>query len=551
MSWINRQIAKIAPGYALKREVALRRLERLESLGNMKSNRRTFDAISKSRMRYDFLTTDASADRALQNTENLRYHVRRLEYNNGFIAGPIRRIVSNVVGQGFTLNAMVTEDEYADWEPFPRINAAIAARFNYQLEKNWKIWVKQADKRLILGYWELVAIAEGALLRDGEVLVIGRESARRDRMIPYCIEVLEIDRLQSPMSEVGNPRIRNGIRFDEEGAPISYFVRKEHPGETYVMGLKADDFDEIPAFNPDGTRKVHHLFNPVRPEQTRGFSQFAAGLKNMQDLERYEEAEIYARLEDACLTGIVKTTAPEQFQGGMTVGTVNDEDGEGSSQQLHEFAPGKWNYLAPGEDITIHNPQRSNQNMDVFTNHLLRGPANALDIPPEVLSQNWQGMNYSNARTVLLQFYKACRERQAYLVNHLCIPNLENVTRSLVARGKVQAPGFDRRPDAFLRHGWTLPGWQWVDPLKESSGKEKDVANNFDTITGVCAAQGKDIDEVLEVRAKELQRIQKLEAKYGVKFPTPKGTDSQPAQDQSGDEEDGDQPARSDIRRVK
>ena len=546
MSWVGRQIAKIAPGYALKREVALRRLERLEKLGNMKG-RRTFDAISGSRMRYDFLTTDASADRALQNTENLRYHVRRLEYNNGFVAGPIRRIVSNVVGQGFKLNAMVSEDEYPNWEPFPRINPETAARFNYQLEKHWPIWMKAADKRLILHYWELVAIAEGALLRDGEVLVIGRESARRDRMIPYCLEVLEIDRLQSPMSEVGNPRVRNGIRFDEEGAPIAYFIRKEHPGETYVMGLKAADFDEIPVFNANGTRKIMHLFNPVRPEQTRGFSQFAAGLKNMQDLDRYEEAEIYARLEDACLTGIVTTPAPEPFQNAMTVGTVNDENEEsGSSQQVHEFAPGKWNYLNPGEDITIHNPQRANQNMDIFTNHLLRGPANALDIPPEILSQNWQGMNYSNARTVLLQFYKACRERQNYLVHHLCVPILENVTRALVAYGKVAAPGFDRRPDAFLRHAWTLPGWQWVDPLKEAKGKETDVQNNFDTITGVCAAQGKDVDEVLETRARELRQIQKLEEKYGVKFPSPKGGEAPPAP-----ADDEDEPARGGIRRVK
>lgn len=546
MDWLNRQIARVAPGIALKREVAARRLERLEQLAPRErtNGERSFEAVSGNRLYHDFLAPRSSADSALSGAESLRHHVRQLEYNNGHVAGPVRRIVNNVVGRGIRFQSRVTADDPENrFTPFPRIDEMRAERWNYEMERLFRSWAQVADVRRLLSWWRIQRIVTGALVRDGEVLVIGRESRRKDRRIPYCLEILEIDRLQTPMSEISNPRIRNGIRYDDEGAPEAYFVLKRHPGENLRLAMRADDFEEIPAFYPSGAKRVLHLFDPMRPEQSRGFSEFAAGLKAMMNLDRYQEAEIYAALEDACLTGFVYTEDPSGFQGEYTTGNLDGEDSAGKEPRIHEFAPNKWHYLNPNEKVKIHAPSRPNSAFGELSAQLLRDPANALDVPPEVLSQDWKGMNYSNARTVLLQFQLSCRVRQAYLADDLCCPVHENVARFGVAGGEIYGAGFDRRPEDFLAHAWIPPGWHWVDPEKEANAADTGLGNNTETLTDLCASRGEDVDEHLETRARELKRMQDLEEKYGVEFPRGSNSQDGGAGNSSGeDDEEKDDP---------
>jgi len=519
MSWLNSAIKKIAPIFALKREIATRRLARLQDIKS-----RSFEATVGGRLRYDFLTTSKSADGATKDDiGTLRSHVRQLEYNSGNVAGPIQRITTNVVGQGIKFQARIKKDDpYARTGGSP-ISEQAAKKTNAQIEKLFKRWTKKADTKLTSTFYELQALAEAALIRDGEALVVGRESARTDRAVRYCLQILEADRLQTPAQEITNPKIRNGIEFDAEGAPKTYYLLKQHPGDAMSMALSPDDFEEVPAFYPNGTKKVIHLFNPVRPEQTRGYTRLAAGLKDLQDLDRYREAELMAALEDACMTGVVTTEAPTAWQQASTKASGSEE-----YDRIQEFAPGEWHYLAPGEKVDIHSPKRPNDAFGEFNNQLIRGPANALDIPPEIMSQNWAGMNYSNARTVLLMFYAFCRLQQQYLKTHLCEPVYEVFLNTAIATGKLTIPGYATRKADYQEHAWIAPGWQWVDPVKEAKGKEIEVQNNFATLTDICAAQGLDFEEVIETRARELQKIQEQEKEKGITFPSKTGPPAPP-----------------------
>jgi len=535
LSWLNKQIAKIAPGFALKREVAQRRLNRLENLGNSGRGRRSFDSIAGGRMRYDFLTTSKSADAAIKDDiDSLRKHVRQLEYNNGFVSGPIRRIVNFTVGRGFRLQASVKADE--DDYYFPRITEQDAKRVNTTAEREFKLWSKESDRRLIQTFAEQCRVATSSFIRDGEVLVIGRESDRRSRMIPYCLEVLECDRLQTPMEEMNNPSVRNGIRYDNEGVPEAYFLLKTHPGETIItLPNRGQDFEEVPAFFKNGNRKVLHLFDPIRPEQSRGFSELASALKDFQDLDRYREAEIYAALEDACLTGIVTTEQPSDFQNGYT-----EQSDDENYDRVHDFAPGKWHYFRPGEKVDIHSPKRPNQQFGELVDQLIRGPANSLDVPPEVLSQAWKGLNYSNARTILLLFWFSCWVRQGYLINHLLDPVYDNVMIWFVIRGLVRTPGFDRRKTDYMAHSWIpMVRREWVDPMKEARGKEIDLDNLIETTADIWAAKGEDWEEKLDLIARIEKRKKELEEKHGITFPQKSGGGNErPDDEQKDDEED-------------
>jgi len=114
------------------------------------------------------------------------------------------------------------------------------------------------------------------------------------------------------------------------------------------------------------------------------------------------------------------------------------------------------------------------------------------------------------------------------LIDHLCIPIYEAVARDFIAFGKIKALGFSTRPESYLEHVWIPPGWHFVDPVKEAKGKETELQNNMDTLTDIAAAQGKDVDEVLETRARELKKMKDLEEKYGIQFPKNQGGKSNP-----------------------
>ena len=496
--------SKIFPERALRRALAKQRLERLGKI-------RSLDQVAGGRSRFSFNTTTNDMDSEISdNIEDLRSQIRNYELTNGTILGGFKRIVKNVVGKGIRLNAGITADDPED-RMVPAINEKQALQANKLIEKYFKIWNKQADKRLMLNFYGsngIQGIIEHALLRDNEVLIIGRNSNRPGRLIPYCLEVLEADRLQTPPGAIGDPYVKGGVRFDSEGVPKTYYVLKEHPGNTLnLKNTRDEDYEEIPAYNDNGTKKVMFLFNPIRPEQTRAISFAASGLKDIQDADRIMDAEKLAALEDACVIGTVTSTSPSSW---------TETSGKDDYDYIHEFAPNQIKYLYPGEKFEAHRPQRPHNNFEAFLQQVWSGPANAYDVPPEVFLQKWQGMNYSNARTVLLQFYATCIERQEYLIDYFCNHVYENVFRWFIVKGFIPENSFRSREYDWLKHSWIAPGWQWVDPKKEADGKQVEIDTGLETISGTILSKGKDPRETLEERAKEQKFIQELEKKYNV-----------------------------------
>lgn len=479
-------IESIAPQWALKRAIAKNRLSRVNN--DIKRSRYG----GRNRMNYDNLINpkrSANTDISVIQ-EQRRNNVRALEYNNPFISGPIRRIANNVVSTGFIFNSLV-EDE----------------GIRKPIEKYFKLWCRpdNCHLRRILHFNEILRVAEMSLIRDGEVLIVGSRSNEK-RFTKYCLNVLEIDRLFTPSKYVNDDKVINGIRYDSEGAPKTYYISRYHPGDTIIKASVYNEWDEIPAYFENGERRVLHLFNPVRPEQMRGLTELCSTLDYYENLDKYSQAEIYAAIEDACLTGFVKSEDPENWADG------NTENDPNSDNRIHEFAVNQIYYLNPNEDITYHSPTRPNSQFGEMINQLLRGPANGLDIPTEVVSQNWKGLNYSNARTLLLQFYHSMRIRQQHLVNYAAYYIVRNFIDSLIL-DKLIDPRIDR--EQAKQHNFITPGWQWVDPKKEADGKVVEWENNMDSLSDIISSRGRDPDDVFARILRDKQILKDIDEKIG------------------------------------
>jgi capsid protein len=198
-------------------------------------------------------------------------------------------------------------------------------------------------------------------------------------------------------------------------------------------------------------------------------------------------------------------------------------------------------YLNPGEEVDTFSPNTPNPAVGEFTKQLLSWAANAVDIPYEVFANDWKGLNYSNARTVLLQAYLAFRVYQNYMVNHFCGPIWENFVSDCVTSGIVKADGFGLRKDDYFRASWITPGWNWIDPEKESLAATNDINNLIDTLANIHSGRGEDWEDQIDQRARELRKIKDLEEKYDITM-TPQSQEQKAqaqAADKGGQEEDG------------
>ena len=522
-SAIDSVFNSVAPIYSLKRTIARERNNRLidfynsDFYKNQKATR-SFDATSGDRQHYDFLNEHNDADTAITNDlETLRNHVRQNEYNNGYMKGALRRATDHIVGTGFKFQARLLPDKkYLRMNQGARITDEDAEAFNFMAEKLFNQWSssKHCDIRMKNTFEDQVWLADLADRRDGEVLIIGRKSNRPDRIIPYCQQIVEIDRLETPGEFLSDPNVSNGIRYTSEGVPLIYYIKKRHPGDS-IHNYQTDDneYESVPAFNKNGTRKVIHLYRMLRPEQSRGFADIAVGLSDIQRAARYSNAEMFAALEDACMSGIVKSPAAANFQSNYT------ETGEDSDKRYHEFSPGKWHYLEPGQDITIRDPSRPNDKFLEILHSFYDGPANAINMPPEVFLQNWKGMNYSNARTVIIMWLKVVRIEQQMLVNHYLHETWANVCPQLIAKGLLPARAYAWRKYDYLASHWIPPKLDWVDPLKEVQGKKEEITIYAETPQSVCATKGMDFDENVEHTAQALKKIKEYEEKFDIKMP--------------------------------
>ena len=79
-----------------------------------------------------------------------------------------------------------------------------------------------------------------------------------------------------------------GVKLNQFGKPVAYFLFKEHPHNTQ-FGTYDRTHTEVPA------EDIIHAYQPERPEQTRGLPFMTTALNRLKMLDGYEEAESYAK----------------------------------------------------------------------------------------------------------------------------------------------------------------------------------------------------------------------------------------------------------------
>lgn len=467
----------------------------------------SYRGADKTRLRANWLPGSGSADEdILPDLDALRERSRDLNRNDAHAVGITTTITSNTVGTGIKPQARIKTKKLG-------ITDEEATAFQEAAEDNWEKWCPYADAGNRMDFYEIQNLVDRQILENGEIILL--PLMLEDKLRPFALsfDIVEADRLATPPDKKADKNIRYGVEIGERGEPVSYHIRKTHPGDVLISGNRNPaEFIRIPAVNASGRKNVFHLYWVNRPGQTRGVPFFAPVMNYFKDLADYMEAELVAARVAACFAIFVK----KDDNYSAALGNTNDTNSRG--QRIQELEPGMIDYLGPGEDISAFNPNRPGGQFEPFVDRILRAISTGLNLPYEIVAKDFSKTNYSSARAALLEARRYFMVRQSWLSRKLCQPAWEMVQEEAFLKNQLPAKSFYEKKSDWCRVRWIAPGWQWVDPVKEAKSSEMAINTGISTLADETASQGRDWEEVLEQRAREAKKVKELEEKYDVKI---------------------------------
>ena len=434
----------------------------------------------------------------LPDLQTLRDGSRTMVRDDAHAAAAARVFVENVVGKGLTPQSTCTSEATG-------LNEEQLEQWRNACEAEFSRWSdEEADATGYGTFTDLQRIAARSLLADGES--IGH--AVVDGFSVSC-ELIDPDRLESP-GRSDTTTVRGGVEIGPKGRPVAYHILRNHPAE-FLPGLKWGVTDRVAA--ADSTYSiVQHLFLRERPGQTRGVPWLAAALPYAGHLHHYLNSELIAARVNSNVAMFVKR-APEANDPNITA-IASDQGGATFHESLE---PGTIEYLNEGEEIQPFVPNRPGNQFEPFVLRILRAIWAAPGLSYELVTKDFGGMNYSSARSLLLECRRGFDSTRALLVRQFCRPWWSNVILAAIAGGRLVAPpGFLANQRAFLAHRWVSPAYGWVDPTKEIDSSRMAIDANLSTPYDEAAKAGFDAEEVADARARFLQFCAKKEQQYGL-----------------------------------
>ena len=453
----------------------------------------------------------------------LRARVRDLVRNFPPFARAVNAIVAFTVGKGARFQSLAVD-----------ARGEADKKLRRQIEDRFRAWMDQADVAGKLHFYELQQLAKRQECETGEFLALFTSPRRRDRH-SLAIQMLEAENLSAweCHGQATDTEIFNGVEYDiYTGEPVAYHFQTDLGWQKQLRSWRE------PAEN------VLHGFEVLRPGQLRGVTPFAPAVLIAKDMADLVGAEIDAAKMAAKWLALVKSPDPSMMQGGLPpmpgmVGAGPQRD------DIEDLENAVIEYLGAGEDVAFAPPSgRPGDSFDRATRFCLRMVGIVRNIPYEILSGDYTGLNYSTSKGVRNDFSMFLAPEHFRNEHHFVRP----IFRRWLAHEALTQDymrGYFLDPARFERAMWIPAGMPSPDPLRDGKADIDSVKVGLKSPQEVILARGGDPEEVVM----QCAAWQELCSEYGVDAATgyvDTSLANNPAklgaEEQLGDDENGEQP---------
>ena len=449
---------------------------------------------------------DADAD-IIYDLPTLRERSRDLVRNVPIATGAIGTALSNVVGTGLKLQSRI------DYE-YLGLTEEQADAWQDHVEREWRLFSEsqECDYARTLNFAGIQGLAFRQTLENGDAFILTPRIKRGKTPYSLRLQIVEADRVCNNNRAPDKSGLIAGVeKNDQTGEPLRYHIMNQHPDSPYVSPGRYT-WEIVDAFgSKTGLRNVLHLFDVLRPGQTRGVPFLAPVIETLKLLDRYRDAELMAAVVAALFTVFVESESGGGLDDIDITGGQGDETGAAADDKDLKLGNGAIVGLRQGEKVAFANPGRPNASFDPFTRSILEQIGSALNIPYEVLIRHFTS-SYSASRAALLEAWRFFKTRRSWLVFMLCQPVFEIWLYEAVALGRIAAPGYFSDPlisKAYANAIWVGDSPGYVDPEKDvGSARERidGCLSTYDEETALLT--GGDFESNIRQRRKEKKMLE-------------------------------------------
>ena len=408
---------------------------------------------------------------------------REIVLTNPYAANAREGFASSLIGTGIKPSSLISDQDLRE-----------------EVQARWLEWSSEADADSSTDFFGLQTIIGSALFEAGEIFVRFRSRREADGLsVPLQLQLLEAeycDRSYSVLHPNGNA-IRCGIEFDQVGRRVAYHFWRQHPGDA-TSPLRTVERVRVPA------NQVLHVFIPQRPGQIRGLSRIVPALVKLFLLDQYDDAELDRKKVAALIAGFI--TQPDVTEEGEP-SAINAKDMDEEGIASAQWQPGTMQILGPGEDIKFSDPADVGGNYESFQYRTLLAVCAAMGMPYTSVTGDMLKVNYSTARTAMLELRRRIGPLQRNVIVHqFCRPVWRRWIETAVIAGVLS--GDVRLLQSKVK--WIPPKWEWVDPLKDRQAEKLAVDAGFKARSDVIEAEGSDPEEIDQRIAADRARADRL-----------------------------------------
>lgn len=415
------------------------------------------------------LTSDGVSSISASGDANLQFDRPRLVgmsrdlfRSNAIYNGMVNRSVAYIVGNGFQLQA-TSEDKDT----------------NKKIESLWSKWRKKPEITGLLTGKQVERMLCREMLVAGDTGVIKTNKA--------LVQLVESEQI------VGNRNVSDdGIDKDKLGRPTGYWVGRYNRNGHIDLRTST----KIPA--------EHFLFltDPDRPSSTRTVPPSQSSFAMLHRINDVCDAEAIAwQMLSRMAISITRAGGPEAaYNESREDEALSSTDAEGDfATRIHDLAYALVFHGEQGEEVKGIDRNLPGKDFGESIRMFLRMLGLPLGLPLELILLDWTKSNYSQSRAVIEQAYQTFREKQDLLVDGYYDPVFVWKLKQWVDQGL-----FDM-PEDGISYNWIPPSFPWIDQQKEADAYGRKVELSFCTLTEACKSLGRDREEVIAGRRREVE----------------------------------------------
>lgn len=474
----------------------------------------------------------------LPQKDELDARTRDMVRNDAYVSAGAKLYQDGIVGGEYTLNSRPSYMVLG-------LDETWANEFQEEVEANFSLWAESSrcwpDAQRVNTFTELIRLAVGVWVSTGEFLAAAENMRNDGRPFRTAIQPIDIDRLSNPPLQMFDQNVRGGVRRDRFGAPMGYYIRRQHPADWMMtMDRKAYEWRYVPARRPWGRSNILHIYDTDRPDQSRGVSQMVAALKELKITKKFRDIVLQNAVVNATYAASIESELPSdviyQAMGGGTIseavaqkaiegyagGYLNSIAQYAGSAQNLTIDGVKIPHLYPGTKLQLHPAGQGGPLGTEFEMSLLRYIAATLGVSYEQLSKDYTQTTYSSARASMNETWKTFQARKKTVADRVANWIYMLWLEEAIETGQItsmprNAPAFyeGMNAEAYSAADWIGASRGQIDELKETEASIMRLQNNLSTYEDEAARLGKDWRKLFRQRAREKAMMDELGLQEG------------------------------------